>query len=151
MLTPETIKATGQLNIVLRDQFGNIKDDRTVPNLVVTVGKNAIASRLAGTATAVMSHMAVGTSSVAPIAANTALGAEIAGSRTALTVAGGTATNADVNYSASFAAGVGTGAIVEAGIFNASTAGVMLCQTTFSVVNKGALDSLTLSWKVTVG
>ena len=44
----------------------------------------------------------------------------------------------------------GTGAITEAGIFNASSSGTMLCRTVFSVVNKGASDSMTITWTVTV-
>jgi hypothetical protein len=53
-------------------------------------------------------------------------------------------------YVASFPAGTGTGAIVEAGLFNASSGGDMLCRTTFAVVNKGANDSITITWTVTV-
>ena len=151
----DNIKAIGELQLVLRDENGNIKEDRTVPNLVVTVGKNLIASRLTGTAANVMSHMAVGTSSTTPAAGDTTLGAEIAGSRTALNVAGGTAVLGDITYVAAFAAGVGTGAIVEAGIFNAASGSggfvnTMLCHTTFLVINKGVSDSLTITWKVTI-
>jgi len=146
----DTVKATGQLEIILRDANGNVKLQNTVPNLVVTVGKNVIASRLAGTATAVMSHMSVGTSSTAPAANNTILGAEIAASRVALTVPGGTPVTNVVTYSALFSAGVGTGAIVEAGIFNDGTVGSMLCRTTFAVVNKDIGDTLTINWAVTI-
>jgi len=49
-----------------------------------------------------------------------------------------------------FGAGVGTGAVTEAGIFNASSAGTMLCRTTFSVINKAAADTLGITWTVTV-
>jgi hypothetical protein len=151
----DTFKATGELQIVLRDEHGNIKEDRTVPNLVVTVGKNLIASRLTGVAANVMSHMAVGTSATAPAAGDLILGAEIGGSRVALNVAGGTAVLSDITYIGTFGAGVGTGAIVEAGIFNAASGSggfvnTMLCHTTFLVVNKAAADSLTITWKVTI-
>lgn len=146
----DKVKATGELQIVLRDAQGNIKESRTVPNLVVTVGKGVIASRLTGVATAVMSHMAVGTNNTAANAANTTLGAEIAASRTALTTAGGVAAGNQVTFTATFAAGVGTGAITEAGVFNAGAAGSMLCRTTFAVVNKDVNDSLTIVWNVTI-
>ena len=43
-----------------------------------------------------------------------------------------------------------TGAITEAGLFNASSSGTMLCRTVFSVVNKGASDAMTITWTVTV-
>lgn len=146
----EQIKPTGELVIVLRDSQGNIKDQRTVPNLVVTTGRTVIAARLAGTSVAVMSHMSVGTSATAPVAGNTTLGAEIVASRTALAVSGGTPAANVVTYSATFVAGVGTGAITESGIFNAASAGSMLCRTTFAVVNKDVGDSLTINWNVSV-
>ena len=97
------------------------------------------------TATA-MSHMAIGTGSTAAAAGDTALGTESA--RTALTST--TVTNNEVVYVDTFGAGTGTGAITEAGVFNASSGGTMLCRTVFSVVNKGADDSMTITWTVTV-
>jgi len=144
----DKVNATGELQIVLRDAEGNIKDERTVPNLVVTIGKTVIASRLTGVATAVMSHMAIGSNNVAPIAANTTLGVELA--RVALGTAGGAASSNQVTFTATFAAGVGTGAITEAGVLNAATVGSMLCRTVFGVVNKDVGDSLSIVWVVTI-
>ncbi len=42
----DTIKMTGDLKIVLTDENGQIKHEQEVKNLVVTVGKNFIASRI---------------------------------------------------------------------------------------------------------
>lgn len=140
------LKATGELEITLRDEFGNIKESTTVPNLVVTVGKTFIASRMVGTSANTMSHMAIGTSSTAPAAADTTLGAEAG--RVTLTSA--TSSTNVVSFAATFGAGVGTGAVVEAGILNASTVGTLLCRTTFAVINKGANDTLTINWNVTI-
>jgi hypothetical protein len=53
-------------------------------------------------------------------------------------------------YVASFPAGTGTGAVTEAGIFNASSAGTMLCRTVFGVVNKGVDDAMSITWAITV-
>lgn len=147
-MVTDQIKLTGELNIVVTGPDGQIKQNTTVPNLVVTVGKNFIASRMTGTASAVMSHMAIGSGSTAPDVANTALGSELG--RVALTTAGGVATNNVVQFVGSFPAGTGTGAVYEAGIFNAASAGTMLCRTTFAVVNKGADDSIAITWNVTV-
>lgn len=144
----DNIKMTGRLNIVLTDADGNVKDQREVDNLVVTVGKSYVASRMKDATATAMSHMSVGTTSTAPAVGDTALGAEIASSRTALTST--TVTTNSVAYVCTFGTGVGTGAIVEAGIFNAASAGTMLCRTTFSVINKGASDTLTITWTVTV-
>lgn len=148
MNVQENLKATGELLISLYDENGNLKDSRYINNLVVTVGKNFIASRIVGVASAVMSHMAVGTDSTAPVVGNTTLGAEVAGSRTALS--GSTNTNNTVTYTATFGPGVGTGALVEAGLFNAASAGTMLARTTYAVVNKGAGDTISISWTITI-
>ena len=115
-------------------------------NLVVTAGKGFVASRMAGASADVMSHMAVGTSTTAASAGQTALVSESA--RVALASASVSA--AVVTYTATFPAGTGTAALTEAGILNASSSGTMLCRTVFSVVNKGSADAMTITWTVTV-
>jgi len=149
----ELIKATGKLTIVLHDENGVVKEERHVDNLVVSVGKAYITSRMIGTSSGVMSHMEVGTDNTSPAAGNTALGSAVASSRTGLTSSTQTtssSTDDSVQYVCTFPAGTGTGALVEAGIFNASSAGTMLCRTVFSVVNKGASDAMTITWTVTL-
>ena len=134
------LKMKGRLTIALNDEVV-----QEVDNLVVTAGKNYVADRMKNNST-VMSHMAIGTGTAAAAAGNTALGSESA--RTALTSS--TVTDNEIVYVDTFAAGTGTGAITEAGIFNASSGGTMLCRTVFSVVNKGASDAMTITWTVTV-
>lgn len=142
----EHIKATGTLRIVVQDENGNVKQDVQLNNLVVTTGLNFIASRMKDATATAMTHMAIGTSSTAASAGQTALVAETA--RVALTST--TVTTNSVAYVATFNAGTGTGALQEAGILNASSVGTMLCRTVYSVVNKGANDSMTITWTVTV-
>lgn len=142
----DMLKMKGELQIVVRDALGAVKQEMTVPNLVVTAGKNYIASRITSGATTVMSHMAIGTSTTTPAVANTTLGTEAG--RVAL--ASFSASGNQVTATATFPAGTGTGAITEAGIFNASSSGTMLCRTTFPVVNKAAGDSIAITWVVTV-
>ncbi len=146
----ESLKIKGQLDIVLRDKDGNVKEERTVENLVVNAGLAYIASRMVGTAAAVMTHMALGSGSTAASAAQTDL-VTLLGAREILdtTVIAGT-NNEKVVYTATFETGDATGAVVEAGIFNAATAGTMLCRTVFPVVNKGADDSMTITWTITL-
>lgn len=141
----ENIKVTGEVCIKIFDEAGNVKDERTIKNLVVNAGKAFIASRMVGTPTA-MSHMAIGSSTTAAANPDTALGGELG--RVALASSG--SSGAVVTYTASFPAGTGTGAVVEAGIFNAASGGTMLCRTTFAVVNKGANDGMSITWSVTV-
>ena len=123
----DNLKLKGHLNIALNGE--TVKE---VDNIVVTAGKGYVASRMKDATATAMSHMAIGTSSTAAAAGNTTLN------------------NNEVVYVATFGAGTGTAAITEAGILNASSAGTMLCRTVFSVVNKGASDSMTITWTVTV-
>ena len=146
MLTQDNIKAVGSLAITIKEETGAVKQEMFVPNLVVTVGKNFVASRMVGTAAAVMSHMAIGSGGTAAAAGDTVLGSELG----RVTLASGSATNNVVTYTATFPAGTGTGAVVEAGILNAASAGTLLCRTVFAVVNKGANDAMSVTWTVTI-
>lgn len=146
----ENLKLSGQLNIVLKDKDGNVKDEREVKNLVVNSGLAYIASRMVGTSKSVMSHMALGSGTTAAAAGQTDL-VTMLGSREALdsTTISGT-NNEKVVYVSTFEAGDATGAVTEAGIFNASTAGDMLCRTVFAVVNKQADDTMSITWTITL-
>ena len=135
------LKLTGKLKIAL-----NGETVQEIDNLVVTDGKEYVASRMKDASATAMSHMAIGSGSTAAAAGNSALGSELG--RVALTSTAVSA--AVVTYTATFAAGTGTGAVTEAGILNASSSGTLLCRTVFSVVNKGASDSMTITWTVTV-
>ena len=137
----DNLKLKGHLNIALNGE--TVKE---VDNIVVTAGKGYVASRMKDATATAMSHMAIGTSSTAAAAGNTTLGSESA--RVSLTST--TVSSNEVVYVATFPAGTGTAAITEAGILNASSSGTMLCRTVFSVVNKGASDSMTITWTVTV-
>lgn len=145
MFTDE-ITVTGKLNVILVDQMGIVKEEHDFDNLVVTAGKGYIASRMKDATATAMSHMAIGTGTTAAAASQTALVTEA--NRQALTST--SVSGAAVTYSATFGAGNGTGAVTEAGLFNASSGGTLLCRTVFSVINKGAADTLTVSWTVTV-
>ena len=137
----DNLKLTGNLTIAVNNEI--VQETK---NLVVTAGKNFVASRMKDTTKAAMTHMAVGTGTTAAAAANTTLVSET--DRNALTST--TVTNNAIAYVATWAAGDATAALTEAGIFNASSGGDMLCRTVFSVVNKGASDSMTITWTVTV-
>jgi len=129
----------------------NGKVVREIPNVVVNAGKGYVADRMKNSTT-VMNAMAVGTSDASPSdATKTALvGTElgrVSGSNFTTTVDTSART---VTYQGTF--GTGTGSIKEAGIFNSTSAGsgTMLCRTTFAVVTKGASDTLTIDWVITI-
>jgi hypothetical protein len=142
----DNLTLKGRVAIVLRDKDGKVKQEQEIRNLVVDAGLDFIASRMGGTSSDVMSHMAIGSGTNAADAADTTLGTELG--RVALTSS--TVTDNAIAYVATFGAGTGTGAVTEAGIFNDASTGDMLCRTVFSVVNKGADDSLQVTWTVTL-
>ena len=149
MLMNENVSPKGQVSIEIFNSKGDLKEKVHVPNLVVTTGRNYIASRLNDTAqTQVMSHMAVGSGTAAPVLADTVLGTEI----TRVAFDSDNIVDNVITYVATYAPGVGTGAITEAGIFNDAGAnlGDLLCRTTFAVVNKAVDDSMVITWTVTV-
>lgn len=143
----ESLKVKGNVSIVL-DKADGTQENIDIKNLVVSTGLNFIVSRMKDTSQSAMTHMELGTGTTAAANADTALQAAITGSRQGLgstTVSGN-----QITYVASFAAGVGTGAVTEAGLFNAGSGGTMACRTVFPVVNKQAGDSMTVTWTVTV-
>jgi hypothetical protein len=125
-------------------------------NLVVDAGKAGAASRINGAGgEAAFTFIGMGTGTVAPAAGDTALGAEkdeagaattthksATASRVTTTVTNDTAQDVvTFNYTATLA-------VTESGVFNAATAGTMLCRQTFSAVNVVNGDSLQFTWKV---
>ena len=144
MDTQDGIALTGKLTISLNDEIV-----QETNNLVVTAGKEWVADRMSNAST-VMTHMGVGTGTTAAVIANTALETQHGDGRQTLTTSGGTVAGAVITFHRTFAAGNQTGAITEAGIFTALTGGTMLARTVFGVVNKGALDTMTISWAVTI-
>ena len=218
----DSIKAAGEVTLVLTDQYGAVKQQDT-HNLVVTIGKAFLSSRLgvpntlvsamtasqSGTTltvtaltgslqpghvvtgsgisanTVVLSQltgtiggigtyqvstaatvgsaggmtaaaapqvgwMALGTNAIAAATSDIALGTEITRAAVSSTsIVTTTTTNDAVQYIASYAPGVATGPLTEAGLFTAASGGVMLSRTVFPVINKGALDTLGVTWKIT--
>ena len=142
----ESVNVKGNLEVILLDETGKQKDYRKVNNLVVAVGKDVIASRLVGNSLAVMSHMAVGSSTTPAATSQTALGTELG----RVSLDSTSRASNTITYVATFPAGTGTGAITEAGILNAGATGNMLCRTVFGVVTKASGDTVVITWNVTV-
>ncbi len=137
-------------NVVIRvfDADGNLKQEETCHNLVVTTGKNQIADRLlASPSIGVPTHMAVGTGVTAAVVGDTTLGTEI--DRNALTTK--TRSGAVVTMVGDWAAGDATNAaITEAGVFNAAATGDLTVRAVFGAIAKAAGDTLSISWTLTI-
>ena len=143
------VSPKGWVTITKTNEAGQVTDQFEVPNLVVTTGKIYIAGKMIATNADVpvaMTHMALGSDNTAAAIGNTGLGTELGRA----VLASATVSGAVVTYTATFGPTVATGAVVEAGIFNASSSGTMLCRTVFSVVNKGDDDTMSITWQITV-
>lgn len=141
----DSITLKGNLTFKLVDSTtGEVKLQRTDPNLVVTTGKEFVASRIIGVAQPIMSRIDAGSTDTAPVAGNVALANKLGEAPIDLSTQDGNS----VTYTATLEAGVATGAIVEAGVFNVNN--VMLCRSVFPVVNKQANDILTIVWTVAI-
>jgi len=150
------VKLTGSLAIALNGVVV-----RKVDNLVVNTGLDHFTNRLVSGIDTAMSHMAVGTdgSAITASGAGATAADNIALGSLAHVQEFGTTTltsqDREVTFSSEFAAGDGDGALKEAGIFNGSDSTTstgsakMLARTTFSEVNKGANDTMTITWTIT--
>jgi hypothetical protein len=152
----DNLTVKGQLTITKTNTATGAEEVTEINNLVVDDGLEYILSSIVANDGSInrpdpMSHMAVGTDGTTQVSTDSALGAEIAtGGRQGLvsTTLDG-ATNS-LEFVCLFDAGEGSGAIEEAGIFNAESGGTMLARTTFPVINKEALDKLTITWVITL-
>lgn len=144
----ENLTIKGHINIKLYSHEGVLKDERDLSNLVVTSGKNYLASWLAAASQAdyFMKYIALGTGTTSPTVTDTALQSELS-----TRVVGNITSSTNVwQNQATFGAGVNTGALTEAGLFSASSGGVMLARQVFPVINKASGDSIVFTWQITI-
>jgi hypothetical protein len=138
---------SGHIKAELFDMFGRLKDVREVHNTVSNAAKYGMMDQIltSPTLTNKPNWMELGTGTPG----STLLGAYISGSRTVLDSK--TRLNNVVTMVCTFGAGVGTGAITEAGIFDVVTQNTvnMWLSSSFSVINKAAGDSLVMTWTFT--
>jgi hypothetical protein len=144
----ESMKLHGAITLMLKKANGEVETVHK-DNIIVDVGFDFIADAIgkAVSRPGVMGYIALGTGTTAAAAGQTALVTEL--DRNAATYAH-TAGTKTFTFTAEFAAGDATGAITEAGVFNASSSGIMLDRVVFPVVNKGADDSLTAVFTFTM-
>ena len=132
----------GHVSITLTDADGRVKQVEKA-NTVTIEGKYGLADNILASPTkGKPTHMAIGTGSPAANALGTELDRNALTSKTRL--------NAVVTMVGDWAAGDGTGAITEAGLFDASSSGNAWCTASFSVINKAASDTLSITWTLTV-
>lgn len=149
MIEPkDSLGIKGKLHIVVRGPDGRFKVNRVIHNTVTALGDAHVADQMSDQGDVAMGWMAIGTGTPTATALQTELDRN---AFTSKTQGAGGADN-DVVYIGDWAAGDGDGAITEAGIFNLATlGGVMFVSASFSVINKGAADTLKITWTVTFG
>lgn len=138
----ENVKIVGKISIKLNGVVTYEKD-----NLVVTAGKAFLATAMVSGTASPFTHMGIGTGSTAAVVGNTDL--ETSTVRQVFDSA--TPVSNVVTFITTYAPGVGTATITEAGLFNAASAGTMFSRVVFTGIAKGALDSLQITWTVTLG
>jgi len=143
----ENVGMKGSLVLELRDENGVLKETRRKDNIIVASGFDYICAQVSGEPSSAMNYIAVGTGSTTPVTSQTALVSEV--SRALGTYAHTVGTQV-YTVSTTFEAGTATAALTEAGVFNSSSAGTMLDRVVFSVINKGASDTLTATFQFTL-
>lgn len=131
------------MNVIHRD--GTI-DNIVKHNMIVNSGFDFICEAIGSTTRPnPVSKIKVGSGTVATTASMTALNAMIAEKTATYSHTKGTKV---FSLSSHFARGEATGAITEAGVFNAN--GVMLDRVTFKVANIDADDEITVTFRFTL-
>ena len=122
---------------------------RRKDNIIVNAGFDFICNSIGLSASrpGVMSYIAVGTGTTAAAVTQTSLVTETL--RKAATYAH-TAGTKVFTMTATFLPGEATVAITEAGVLNAASAGTLMDRVVFSVINKGADDTLTCQFQFTL-
>lgn len=144
----DKLKLHGSMVATLVRANGDVQTTRK-DNIIVDVGFDFICDALGLSASrpGVLSHIGVGTGTTAPAPTDAALQTQLVRAASTYSHAAGTKVFTE---SVLFAAGVATGAITEAGVFNAAAAGTMLDRVTFGAINKGALDTLAVTFTFTL-
>ena len=140
-----TLRIKGRMSLRVLGPDGRVKDERQIDNVITDLGCAHVADQMSDQSNAALSHMAVGSGT----GGTTALNAEEGRVALDSTTQGSGANDNDVVYVAMFPAGTATAALTEAGIFNDASVGTMFNYAAFAAINKGASDSLEITWTVT--
>lgn len=144
----EQLKLSGSLTAELIKADGS-KEVFTKHNAILACGFDFICDAI-GKSTGrpgVMAEIAIGTGTTAVAISQTTLVSQLASKACTYSHTAGTKVFTMVT---TFDKGEGTGAITEASVQTASSAGILLDRVTFPVVNKGAEDTLKMTFTFTL-
>lgn len=127
---------------------GPVVERQTVKNLVVDSGLNLIRDRIATTASAYATHLAVGTGSTAVAANQTTLVTEVFRNLLTQTI---TSTTKQAQFKLYLAANeANTNTLREIGLFTAASGGTMICRALLaSPITKNSSTTVTFTWTLT--
>ncbi len=140
----------GRTHIELRDGDGNLKDERFLMNTITELCDAHVADQMSDSGDSAIGYMAVGTGT-GQGSGDVGLATQNDINALTSTTQGSSGADNDVVYVGDWAAGDATAAITEAGIFLTSDNTSMMTVSSFSVINKGAIDTLKITWTLTFG
>ena len=129
---------------------GRLKEERIIHNTVTELCDAHVADQLSDAGEAAIGFMAVGTGT-GQTSASVGLATSLERHALTSTTQGAGAADNDVVYVGTWGAGVGTGAITEAGILTADNDTSLQYYADFAVINKAAGDTLVITWTATFG
>jgi hypothetical protein len=154
----ERQELAGRVSIVLRDPDGRVVQSRQVNNLITTAGRTLLANALTGAVQVQSQYLKInlGSSSTAPTAADTALGAQVDSvpaqiiAPKVVTEAGATRVVATVTATLPATGSATPQQLQEAGIVITlpGQAPVLYNHVTFPVITRAGNLEMTLTWEV---
>lgn len=142
----------GSLRAHLCDLSGKVLHEIIKDNVVVTAGRAWVLGQLQTVnqvTSQVISHLAIGSSTVAPVTGDTTLGGEV--TRLAISsflTTGLTANPPSWQAQASFATNLANTTLAEMGLFNSSGGGTMLGHATFASFVKATSNTFSVSYTI---
>jgi hypothetical protein len=140
----------GFIQLRLYGPGGVLKQSIDKENTVTELMDAHVAYRVANTGANVIGFMAVGTGS-GQTSASTGLAAGANCNALDSMAQGSAGADNDVVFVATWAPGDATMAITEAGLFQANNNTTMMLYSDFAVINKGASDTMVITWTATYG
>lgn len=147
----EGIRLRGALQIHLLDPFGKVLEERIINNTVVTQGRSWVLGQLqsVNSQAQLIGFLAIGSATIAPTTADTALGGEVLREAVGTFVTTGLTNNPPSwQAQASFATNQGNTTLAEVGLFNSSATGTMLAHATFTSFVKATSNTLSISYTI---
>lgn len=140
-------KIKGSMTNTLTKENGDI-ETYFKDNIIVSTGFDFICDAICNASqTTKMSYIAIGTGATVAAISNTGLVTELIRQAAVYAHTAGTQI---FTLTTTFAPGVATGALTEAGVLNLASAGVLFDRVVFSVINKASGDTLVSTFTFTL-